>query len=826
MNTRRIRHVTDHLSLSERLHYALQRARGIPIQTDLSRYDEKVGSILAIDLGSLTDSQIARRATELRAGRYDAGRSIHDHELIEWFALSSECAQRVLGERPYPVQLAAGLVLAEGKLVQMKTGEGKTLAAVPAALVGSLTGESVHIFTANDYLARRDAAWMGDIYRMLGCSVDYVNDDTSTDRKRAAYAADVTYMTARRAGFDFLTDQMAHHPANLVQRSPGLAIVDEADYILIDESRIPLVIARERPGPQIDPVEIDRFVRALRPGEHFTSDRAGRICVLTISGQQAVQAAFGCPGMETDEGFPYYAAANVALHAHHLLTRDVDYIVRENRIELVDEFTGRVAENRKWPYGIQTALEAKEGVPLLPSGEVCGSITTHHFIARYPRIAAMTATAEPSARELMETYGLKTVIIPPNRPNLLKRDPDRVFTTREAKLGALVTRISQLHAAGRPVLVGTISVAESEKLATRLRTSGINCSVLNARNDEEEATIIAEAGRPGAVTISTNMAGRGTDIRLGGADESRAVEVVRLGGLYVIGTNRHESSRVDEQLAGRAGRQGDPGGTCTMVSLQDDLVTHYAITDLLPQQYRESNDDSEIRDPAVAREITRGQSIVEEQHHSMRRTLRRYSEIVERQRKVIEQLRTDALVHNDVPEELLERVEPAIPDDADVTGSKDDRGEGEGRILARCLVAALDDAWAEYLEWTGVLREGIHLRRYAGRDPYLEFIAAADAEFDEVVESALHAAADHFTAWREKQPPGRHRDGSRTDQEDLEPASTWTYLINDDPFPHFSVLSVGSSNFAAAFVSMILSPVVAVVRLVDRLRSRTKGGPE
>ncbi len=581
------------------LERALIRMRGLPIHYDLRPYQRVLARIDAVRLGDLSDAGLTARAAALRAQAGD-GRSL-DNLLPEFFALGREACARALGLRPFDVQMLAAAALHEGRLAQMATGEGKTLVAVLPAALNALIGRGVHVLTANDYLARRDAAWMGPVYRLLGLSAAAVAQGMSRDDRRAAYAADVTYVTAKEAGFDFLRDQLVVDQAEAVQRPFHYVIVDEADFILIDEARVPLVIAGEAPAPPVPHQVLAEAVRRLRQGIDFHCDEYSRNVAVTDAGFKHLETLLGCrplhlPGQQT-----LLAGIHVALHALVLLHRDRDYIVRRGRIELVDEFTGRVAENRRWPHGIQPAIEAKEGLDVQPEGKVLGSIPIQHFIRLWPKIAGMTATAEPSAVELFEFYGLRTVVFPPHRECIRVDEDDVVFTHRAAKVAALVEEITRVHAVGRPVLVGTSSVAESEELAALLRRQRVKCRVLNARHDAREALIVSRAGMPGAVTISTNMAGRGTDIVLGAGDAGAREYVVALGGLYVIGTNRHESRRVDDQLRGRAGRQGDPGSSRFFVSLEDDLVRRYGVLDLVPRGHRPGPQPGPVGDPVVAR---------------------------------------------------------------------------------------------------------------------------------------------------------------------------------------------------------------------------------
>ena len=552
------------------------------------------------------------------------------------FALTGEACARALGMRPFDVQMMAAVALHEGRLAQLATGEGKTLVAVMPAALNALTGQGVHVLTANDYLARRDAAWMGAAYRFLGLTAAAVTEHLDRADRQAAYAADITYVTAKEAGFDFLRDHTVVEPADVVQRPFHYAIVDEADFILIDEARVPLVIAGEAAAPPIPHRAIAAAVRTLKPGVDFRVDEHERNVALTDAGFRHAQAALRCGPLHAPAQHLTLAAIHVALHAEVLLTRDRDYIVRGGRVELVDEFTGRVADKRRWPHGIQPAVEAKEGVDIRPEGVVLGSIPIQHFVRLWPRLAGMTATAVPAASEFREFYGLTTVVFPPNRPCRRVDEPDVVFTHRDAKMDG--DRRRNRARAGH----GTAGAGRHGErrgiggaVPQALRDRGVKCRVLNARHDAREAVIIARAGMPGAVTISTNMAGRGTDIVLGGGDAELRGRLAALGGLYVIGTNRHESRRVDDQLRGRAGRQGDPGSSRFFISLEDDFISRYGVTALIPPSRRPARREGPVADPVVAREIARAQRIIEGQHFEIRRTLWRYSAMVEEQRAQI-----------------------------------------------------------------------------------------------------------------------------------------------------------------------------------------------
>lgn len=560
---------------------------------------------------------------------------------IPFIAAVATAAARVLGQQMYDVQLRGALAMLRCKIAEMQTGEGKTLAAVPAIAWWARSRAGVHVMTVNDYLARRDAAWMGDIYRLLGFSVAHVEQAMGVAERRAAYQADITYATANEIGFDFLRDRMALSLEDQVHRRFAAAVVDEADSILIDEARVPLVIAGGDTSDDAISPAANAVAESLCPGVHYTVDIGSHNVALTDSGIQAVETALRCGNLFEPRNLDLHAAVQDALHAHTLVHRDVDYLVKDDAIEMVDEFKGRVAQDRRWPANLQTAIEIKEGVARQNQGMILGQITLQHLILMYPKICGMTGTALTQCLELKSVYGIEVAQIPTNRPIVRLDEPDRVFATKPMKEAAVIAEIRRVHATGQPVLVGTASVQESERLSHLL--AGIPHEVLNARHDEREAAIIARAGDLGAVTISTNMAGRGTDIRLGQG-------VGELGGLYVIGTNKHESRRIDNQLRGRAGRQGDPGRSCFFVSLEDDLMVKYG--EVMPQ-YRDQ--------PAAV------QRLVEGQHLDNRLFLHRYESPLEGQRHKLQCYRQSVL--------------------------ESETAERERRITLR----AIDDAWAEHL---------------------------------------------------------------------------------------------------------------------------------
>ncbi len=729
------------------------------------------------------------------------------------FALVREAARRALGFEPHSCQISAGLAMARGRVAELPTGEGKTLAAVFPAALFALSGGGVHILTFNDYLARRDAAWMGPVFRLLGYSAGCIQEGSSPAVKREAYAADITYAAAKEAGFDFLRDGLAFRPEDIVQRPFAAAIVDEADSILIDEARVPLVIAGLAAVDISEIGTLTASVRTFIPGLDYSTDDEHRNVFLTEQGSRRLEAALGRGSLYDPGNERLLEAAHCALHARALLIRDVDYIVRKGRIEIVDEFTGRVAAKRHWPDGIQAAVEAKEGLPRRPEGRILGSLALPHFLRLYPRLAGMTATAVSSASELQEFYGLGVTVIPPHRANVRKDSPDAVFFSRDEKNRALISEITSLHASGRPVLVGTLSVRESEDLSAGLQAAGIPHQVLNAKNDEAEAAVIAEAGALGAVTISTNMAGRGIDIKLGGADERGREAVVALGGLIVIGTNRHESLRVDRQLRGRAGRQGDPGSSRFFISLEDDLFERYGLTKIFARRHGSEAGGGEIDRPSLRRDIAHAQRVIEGQNFEIRRTLRKYSGLVEIQRGIVRRWRADYFGRIESPG-VWERIDSAKRAEA-VARFGSERTDDLER---RAALSALDQVWADHLAWIADTRESIHLVSLGGKTPIQEFTASATEAF-----LGLPGAFDEAAGKILDRLLASSVSGVGEPEELKGPASTWTYLINEDQFGESVELIKGKNiGFAAASANPFNAILLTLVLILRRFRHARK----
>jgi preprotein translocase subunit SecA len=762
-------------------------------------------------LGLQSDEAIGSMAAALRP-RLKGAVSTEDQETakVEVFALIDEAARRATGLAAHDVQMIAGLAMADGKVAELPTGEGKTLAAVFPAALFALTGRAVHILTFNDYLARRDAAWMGPIYRLLGLSVGVVQEGLDMPAKRSAYACDVVYATAKEAGFDYLRDRLAHEPAELVHRPFDAAIVDEADSILIDEARIPLVIAGAAGGPGADAGRLAAVVRGLERGKDYETDTQNANVFPTDGGIRRIESLLGCGNLFAPENEMILAAVHCALHAETLLERDVDYIVRAGRVELVDEFTGRVMDKRHWPDGLQAAVEAKEGVRRGSEGRILGSITLQHFFRLYPALCGMTATARTSFRELKEFYGLGVVVVPPHRPCVRRDLADVVFTHKEAKISALVREIASVHAAGRPILVGTSSVRESEQLSAALKDARIDCEVLNAKNDELEAAVIARAGAPGAVTISTNMAGRGTDIKLAGPREEELGKSAALGGLYVIGTNRHESLRIDSQLRGRAGRQGDPGSSRFFISLEDDIFERYGLSRRLFKRYRLDRRAGAVDDELLCKDILHGQRVIEGRNLDIRRALWDYSTLVETQRQIVAGWR-DGVFDQPAGADAPFRPSPELL----AAGSARFGREPFDRMARRAALFHIDGAWADHLAWLADLREGIHLVSIGRKEPLQEFQSAATEAFLGLREKIGHAVIKTLESFVERRGP------VNIDAEGLKgPSSTWTYLVNDDQFGWGVELVKGTNIGFAAGAAAFAGPLFIFALIANRLRRK------
>ncbi len=759
---------------------------------------------------ALSDEALKQRTIAFRE-RLQAGES-HSDILPEAFATVREAAKRTLGQRHFDVQLMGGLVLHEGKISEMKTGEGKTLVATLAVYLNAVSGDGVHVVTVNDYLARRDAEWMGQIYEFLGLTVGCIVHGLSDVERRDAYAADVTYGTNNEFGFDYLRDNMKFRLDDMVQRPFNFAIVDEVDSILIDEARTPLIIS----GPAQDSSELYTKVNRLIPkmGEgDYEIDEKARTVTMTEEGQEKIEALLGEAGLLAEGGL--YDIRNVnlvhhaqqALRAHKLFQRDRDYIVKDSKVIIIDEFTGRMMEGRRFSEGLHQALEAKEGANIQQENQTLASITFQNYFRMYPKLAGMTGTAMTEAPEFSEIYGLEVVSIPTHMPLARADEDDEVYRTVEEKTAAIIEQIEDCHGRKQPALVGTVSIEKSELLSRELKKHKIPHNVLNARFHEQEAHIIAQAGRPGAVTIATNMAGRGTDIQLGGnlemriADEAAEIEdeakraakikqiedeiaaekriVLEAGGLCVIGTERHESRRIDNQLRGRSGRQGDPGLSKFYLSLEDDLMRIFASDRLDGMLQKLGLKDGEaIIHPWINKALEKAQQKVEARNFEIRKNLLKFDNVMNDQRRSIYEDRKEIMQANDVSDMVTDMrhdvisdmVNEAIPAnsyaeqwdmeglgtqirhilavDLPVADWAKEEGIAEPEIEERVrqasdskmaekaanygpelmrmvekslLLQLLDQIWKDHLLTLDHLRQGISLRAYGQRDPLREY---------------------------------------------------------------------------------------------------------
>ncbi len=795
---------------------------------------------LAEDYRKMTDAQLRAKTEEFKA-RLQKGET-EDDILPEAFATVREAADRVLGLRPYDVQVLGGIVLHQGRIAEMKTGEGKTLVSTMPAYLNALSGHGVHIVTVNDYLARRDSEWMGKVHRFLGLSVGLIVHDLDSAERRAAYACDITYGTNNELGFDYLRDNMVIRQADLVQRGHHFAIVDEVDSILIDEARTPLIISGQGEKSTEMYERVDAVVRNLRPGEHYELEEKKKAVTLTDEGARRVEQAFGIDNLNDPENSDLNHYVSCALRANVIMKRDVDYVVQNGQVIIVDEFTGRLMIGRRYSEGLHQAIEAKEHVKVERESKTLATITFQNYFRMYEKLSGMTGTAKTEEAEFQGIYALDVVEVPTNRPNIRKDEEDIVYKNKQAKYNAVIDSIVSHHATGQPLLVGTVSVEISELLSEMLRRRGIAHEVLNAKNHAREAEIVAQAGHYGAVTIATNMAGRGTDILLGGNPEylaRRAMrqegvdeeiieaatghnedvpeevlaarekynalyqqfktetdkeheQVDRVGGLHIIGTERHESRRIDNQLRGRAGRQGDPGSTQFFISLEDDLMRLFgserigAMVDRLGLK-----DDEPLTAGMLTKQIESAQKRIEGRNFETRKHVLEYDNVMNRQREVIYGQRRRVLMgenvrdsivrmadhvidfaigrwlngedpaewewtqaanylenlcnHHGILEQLKPRAEALGQDGLAEELKKDAAAFYEERekllddihvdmreVERVMLLRSVDTRWMDHIDAMDQLRDGIGFRAYSGKNPVTEYQIEAGHMFEEL----------------------------------------------------------------------------------------------
>jgi preprotein translocase subunit SecA len=803
----------------------LKKVFGTANDRELKRIQKQVDQVNEFEpaISRLSDAELRAKTDEFRK-RLEGGETLDD-VLPEAFAVVRETSKRVLGMRHFDAQLVGGIVLHSGRISEMKTGEGKTLVATLPVYLNALSGDGVHVVTVNDYLARRDAQWMGPVYSFLGLTVGVIVHGITDEERQQSYGADVTYGTNNEFGFDYLRDNMKFDLKDYVQRELNFAIVDEVDSILIDEARTPLIISGPAEESTDKYYKINRIIPSLKKDADYTIEEKTKTVALTEEGNIRVERLLNAGNLYDPSNVDLVHHVHQALKAHALFHRDVDYVVKDDQVMIVDEFTGRLMPGRRWSDGLHQAIEAKENVKIENENQTLASITFQNYFRIYKKLAGMTGTAETEAAEFAKIYNLDVVVIPTHKPMIRTDNADFIYKTEKSKFNAAITEIEALHAKGQPVLVGTISIAKSEVLSTLLKKKGIRHTVLNAKYHEMEAEIVAQAGRYSAVTIATNMAGRGTDIVLGGnpdgltrqslKDKEYAKEewdktldqfkktcseekdkVIAAGGLHILGTERHESRRIDNQLRGRSGRQGDPGSSRFYLSLEDDLLRIFGsdrISGLMGKLGME--EDVPIEHRMVSRAIENAQKKVEAHNFEIRKHILEYDDVMNQQRKVIYEQRREILSGENLKEEVLGLAEEMLdgmmgfycpedqyPEQWDITGltdalaskfsyrmagidpqalprpefrdklgqairqSYEDKEQEISPSLLRHLekvfmLQAVDHQWKDHLLAMDHLKEGIGLRGYGQKDPLVEYKKEGFEMFEEmklrIVESTV-----------------------------------------------------------------------------------------
>ena len=623
---------------------------------EIKRIQRHVEAVNALEneIKALSDDQLKAKTPQLKDKL--ANGSTLEEILPEAFAVVREASWRTLEMRPFDVQIVGGVVLHEGKIAEMKTGEGKTLMATMPVYLNALTGKGVHIVTVNDYLATRDSEWMGKIYEFLGLSVGKIYHDIPEDERKAAYSADVLYGTNNEFGFDYLRDNMKFSKEQMVQRDLNFAIVDEVDSILIDEARTPLIISGQAEESTDKYYKVNQIIPKLKKEEHYQIDEKAKTASLTDEGIVIMENLLNVDNLYDPANIETLHCLNQAVKAHGLFKNEVDYVVKDGEVIIIDEFTGRMMAGRRYSDGLHQALEAKEGVKIENENQTLASITFQNYFRMYEKLAGMTGTAATEAEEFGSIYKLEVIVVPTNQPMIREDCPDVIYRTEDEKFDAVIEEIKELHEVKRPVLVGTISIERSELLSKKLKKFGIKHSVINAKHHEKEAEIIAQAGQPGAVTIATNMAGRGTDIVLGEG-------IPELGGLHILGTERHESRRIDNQLRGRSGRQGDMGSSRFYLSLEDDLLRIFGSDKISPLMARLGMEDGQpIEHAMVSKAVANAQKKVEAHNFDIRKHLLEYDDVMNRQREVLYTLRREIINTDNAKELLLDMADEVVDD--------------------------------------------------------------------------------------------------------------------------------------------------------------------
>ena len=732
-----------------------------PLVQAINQYESEVKK--------LTDSELAAELQKIKQQVTD-GDDLDKH-LVAVFSLVREAAFRTLNMRHYDVQLIGGIVLHRGKITEMRTGEGKTLVATLPATLNALTGKGVHVVTVNDYLARRDAVWMGQIYALLGLTVGVINNDasylydpghTEKDQERdelgsykvvydflrpctrqEAYKADITYGTNSEFGFDYLRDNIEYEPANLRQPSHAYAIVDEIDSILIDEARTPLIISSpSRDDDNLYTIFAD-IAKQLEPEKHFIIDEKLKSATLTDAGIEKAEELLGVENIYTEKGIKYVHHLETAVRAKALFSNNKEYVVRDGEAIIVDEFTGRLQPGRRWSDGLHQAIEAKEGLKIQEESKTFASITYQNYFRLYDKLSGMTGTALTSQEEFYSVYNLEVIPVPTNKPIKRIDKNDLIYKSEAGKFKAIINKVREVNATGQPILIGTTSVDNNERLSRALTQAGIKHNVLNAKNHENEGEIIAQAGKKGAITLATNMAGRGVDIKLGGpeATSEEAEEIRQLGGLFVLGTERHEARRIDNQLRGRAGRQGDPGETQFFVSMDDSLMRVFGgeIVKRAMETFK-LDEDQPIETRMISRTLESAQAKIEGFHFDARKQVLAYDDVLNKQRQVFYDRRYKLLTgQTEEIEKVLLELYDIHPETKDIIKSKEDEfGEAVFKdLLRRLLLQLMDNLWIEHLEVMSYTRSSVNLRAYGQRDPLIEYRKEGNRLFKEM-ELALY----------------------------------------------------------------------------------------
>ena len=837
-------------------------------EAEVRRLQKIADQVLAreAEYRALTDEQLQAKTPEFKQ-RLKAGETLDDI-LPDAFAACREAADRTVGMRPYPVQVIGGVCLHQGRIAEMKTGEGKTLVATLPSYLNALTGEGVHIVTVNDYLARRDSEWMGKIYKFMGLTVGLIVHDLDNAQRRAAYACDITYGTNNEMGFDYLRDNMVIHERDMVQRGHVYAIVDEVDSILIDEARTPLIISGQGDKSTDLYEKANQFVSRLKNEEDYTIAEKEKAVSLTEQGIAKAQRAFNVENIADLDNAELYHHILAALKAHAIMKRDVDYVVQNGEVIIVDEFTGRLMVGRRYSDGLHQAIEAKEHVKVERESKTLATITFQNYFRMYKKISGMTGTAKTEEEEFQGIYNLDVVQIPTNKPMIRKDLNDMVYKTKRGKFNAVVEEIVKRHQTGQPILVGTVNVETSEMLSHLIKLRGVSHEVLNAKNHQKEAEIVAQAGHVGAVTIATNMAGRGTDILLGGNPDFLARRAMRqenypdeiieaatghnenvdqvvldarkryrelyegfkketdaehervmaLGGLHIIGTERHESRRIDNQLRGRAGRQGDPGSTQFFISLEDDVMRLFGSERIAPMiEKLGMTEDQPLEAGMLTKQIEAAQKRIEGRNYSIRKSVLQYDDVMNKQRELIYGQRRDILMGHDVRQNIIDMVHKLI----DSTAERNFTGEGsfdwsiddardyleklclkpgtfdrhadaiktmdEPEELVKLLYAdaeafyaereallsgmgidmrefervvllsAIDHHWMDHIDAMDDLRDGIGLRAYGQRDPVQEYRMESYDMFNDMVHFIREETVRRLYQARVERLPERRR---------------------------------------------------------------------